>query len=39
MNNKKNKIEALKANGYDLKFEDVFNLAFENYKKLPCMLV
>ena len=34
MNDKKNKIEALKANGYQLEFEDVFNLAFENYKKI-----
>lgn len=28
------KIENLKANGYKLKFEDVFNKAFENYKKI-----
>jgi hypothetical protein len=28
------KIENLKANGYELKFEDVFNKAFENYKKI-----
>jgi hypothetical protein len=34
MNDKKNKIEALKANGYQLEFENVFNLAFENYKKI-----
>lgn len=34
MNEKKNKIDALKANGYQLEFENVFNLAFENYKKI-----
>ncbi|MDG2431691.1 hypothetical protein [Flavobacterium sp.] len=34
MDNKKSKIEALKANGYQLEFENVFNLAFENYKKI-----
>jgi len=34
MNDKKNKIEALRANGYQLEFEYVFNLAFENYKKI-----
>lgn len=31
---KKHKIENLKANGYQLEFEDVFNLTFENYKKI-----
>jgi hypothetical protein len=31
--NRKNQIEAL-ANGYDLNFEAVFNLTFDNYKKL-----
>jgi hypothetical protein len=34
MNEKKNKIEALKTNGYNLDFEAVFNLTFENYKKI-----
>jgi hypothetical protein len=34
MNEKKNQIEALKANGYDLNFEAVFNLTFDNYKKI-----
>ena len=28
------KIEQLKTNGYDLQFENVFNKAFENYKKI-----
>ena len=27
------KIAQLKTNGYELKFEEVFNKAFENYKK------
>ena len=34
MNDKKLKIEALKENGYQLEFEHVFNLTFENYKKI-----
>jgi hypothetical protein len=34
MNDKKLKIEALKENGYQLEFENVFNLAFNNYKKI-----
>ena len=28
------KIEQLKTNGYELQFENVFNNAFENYKKI-----
>jgi uncharacterized membrane protein len=34
MNLQKNKIEEVKANGYQLDFANVFNLAFENYKKI-----
>jgi hypothetical protein len=30
----KNRIEEIKANGYQLDFGNVFNLAFENYKKI-----
>jgi hypothetical protein len=30
----KNRIEEIKANGYQLDFSNVFNLAFENYKKI-----
>jgi hypothetical protein len=30
----KARIEEIKANGYQLNFETVFNLAFENYKKI-----
>jgi hypothetical protein len=31
--NLQNRIEEIKANGYQLGFSNVFNLAFENYKK------
>jgi hypothetical protein len=34
MNLQKNRIEEIKANGYQLDFSNVFNLAFENYKKI-----
>lgn len=34
MNQQKNRIEELKANGYQLDFANVFNLTFENYKKI-----
>ncbi|SDW56980.1 hypothetical protein [Flavobacterium degerlachei] len=34
MNLQKNRIEEIKANGYQLDFASVFNLAFENYKKI-----
>ncbi|MEO8254092.1 MAG: hypothetical protein ABI554_06850 [Flavobacterium sp.] len=34
MNTNKNRISELKTNGNPLKFEAVFNLAFENYKKI-----
>jgi uncharacterized membrane protein len=34
MNLQKNRIEEVKANGYQLDFANVFNLAFENYKKI-----
>jgi hypothetical protein len=34
MNLQKNRIEEVKANGYQLDFSNVFNLAFENYKKI-----
>lgn len=34
MNQQKNRIEEIKANGYQLDFASVFNLAFENYKKI-----
>lgn len=34
MENKKDRIEEIKRNGYRLDFSNVFNLAFENYKKI-----
>jgi hypothetical protein len=34
MKSNKNRIQDLKNNGYPLEFETVFNLAFENYKKI-----
>ncbi len=34
MNLQKTRIEEIKANGYQLDFATVFNLAFENYKKI-----
>jgi hypothetical protein len=34
MKNKKDRIEEIKAIGYQLDFANVFNLAFENYKKI-----
>lgn len=34
MSSKKDRIQELKNNGYQLSFETVFNLAFENYKKI-----
>jgi hypothetical protein len=34
MNTNKDRIQELKKNGYPLTFETVFNLAFENYKKI-----
>ncbi|RVT71744.1 hypothetical protein EOD40_16730 [Flavobacterium sufflavum] len=34
MKSKKDRIQDLKNNGYSLEFEAVFNLAFENYKKI-----
>lgn len=34
MNPQKNRIEEIKAHGYQLDFANVFNLAFENYKKI-----
>jgi len=34
MNSQKNRIEEIKAHGYQLDFANVFNLAFENYKKI-----
>ena len=34
MQTTKQKIEQLKTNGYELQFENVFNKAFENYKKI-----
>ncbi|EIA08768.1 hypothetical protein [Flavobacterium frigoris] len=34
MNSQKNRIEEIKANGYQLDFANVFNIAFENYKKI-----
>jgi hypothetical protein len=34
MNLQRNRIEEVKANGYQLDFANVFNLAFENYKKI-----
>jgi hypothetical protein len=36
--NRKNKLD-IKANGYDLNFEAVFNLTFDNYKKLRTQLM
>ena len=34
MKSNKDRIQELKTNGYQLSFEAVFNLAFENYKKI-----
>lgn len=34
MKSNKDRIQDLKTNGYSLEFETVFNLAFENYKKI-----
>ncbi len=34
MNSNKDRIQELKTKGYSLNFETVFNLAFENYKKI-----
>ncbi|MFA9191588.1 hypothetical protein AAGV28_09435 [Flavobacterium sp. FZUC8N2.13] len=34
MKSNKDRIQELKTNGYSLNFETVFNLAFENYKKI-----
>lgn len=34
MNSNKDRIQEFKKNGYPLSFETVFNLAFENYKKI-----
>jgi len=34
MSSKRSRIQELKANGYQLDFETVINLAFENYKKI-----
>lgn len=34
MKSNNDRIQELKTNGYSLKFETVFNLAFENYKKI-----
>lgn len=34
MTNKKDRIEEIKREGYQLDFANVFNLAFENYKKI-----
>lgn len=34
MKSNKDRIQELKTNGYSLEFETVFNLAFENYKKI-----
>jgi len=34
MNSQKNRIKEIKAHGYQLDFANVFNLAFENYKKI-----
>ncbi|WPR70562.1 hypothetical protein SLW70_11525 [Flavobacterium sp. NG2] len=34
MNQAQNRIESIKENGYTLEFENVFNLVFENYKKI-----
>ena len=34
MKSNRDRIQDLKNNGYSLKFETVFNLAFENYKKI-----
>lgn len=34
MESNRNRIQDLKTNGYPLEFETVFNLAFENYKKI-----
>lgn len=34
MKSNKDRIQELKTNGYSLDFETVFNLAFENYKKI-----
>lgn len=34
MKSNKDRIQDLKTNGYSLNFENVFNIAFENYKKI-----
>ncbi|MEY2867986.1 MAG: hypothetical protein RIR01_386, partial [Bacteroidota bacterium] len=34
MKTNKERILELKTNGYKISFENVFNLAFENYKKI-----